>query len=92
VQRQLHPVLADQLKQRRHKGLFYLRNDPEFILLAFTGNSIGQERSNWTDGPPKVEQEKLLKEHWAVLAHLQGAGVTLATVIGQYHTRGVVLL
>jgi hypothetical protein len=25
-----------------HKGWFYLRNDPEFALPAFTGNSIGQ--------------------------------------------------
>jgi hypothetical protein len=27
-----------------------------------------------------------------VLGHLRGAGVTLSTVIGQYHARGVVLL
>jgi hypothetical protein len=25
-----------------HKGWFYLWNDPEFALLAFTRNSIGQ--------------------------------------------------
>jgi hypothetical protein len=25
-----------------HKGWFYLRNNPEFALLAFTENSIGQ--------------------------------------------------
>jgi hypothetical protein len=37
------------------------------VLLAFTRNSIGQTRSNWTHGPPQAEQEKMLKEHWAVL-------------------------
>jgi hypothetical protein len=31
----------------------------------------------------------MLKEHWAVLGRLRGAGVTMATVIGQYHARGV---
>jgi hypothetical protein len=34
----------------------------------------------------------MLKEHWAVLGRLRGAGVTLVTVIGQYHARGVVSL
>jgi hypothetical protein len=29
-----------------HKGWFYLWNDPEFTLPAFTGNSIGQLRRN----------------------------------------------
>jgi hypothetical protein len=29
-----------------HKGWFYLRNDPEFALPTFTGNSIRQSRSN----------------------------------------------
>jgi hypothetical protein len=29
-----------------HKGWFYLRNDPEFALRAFTGNSIRQSRIN----------------------------------------------
>jgi hypothetical protein len=59
-----------------------LRNDPEFTLSAFTGISIRQSRSNWTHGSPQVEQEKVIKEHWAVLGRLRGAGVTLATVIG----------
>jgi hypothetical protein len=68
-----------------------LRNDPEFALPAFTGNSIGQSRRNWTDGPAKKEQEKILKDHWVVLGRLR-AGVTLSTIIGQYHTRGVVPL
>jgi hypothetical protein len=75
-----------------HKGWFYLRNDPEFALPAFTGNSIGQSRRNFSDGPAKAEQEKILKDHWAVLRHLRGAGVTLSEVLGQYHARGVVLL
>jgi hypothetical protein len=38
------------LKSGWHKGWFYLRNDPEFALSAFTGNSIGQAQRNWTDG------------------------------------------
>jgi hypothetical protein len=38
-----------------HKGWFYLRNDPEFVLPAFTGNSFGQSRRNWTDDPAKKE-------------------------------------
>jgi hypothetical protein len=46
-----------------HKGLFYLWNDPEFALPAFTGNSIGQSRRNRTDDPAKTEQEKILKDH-----------------------------
>jgi hypothetical protein len=29
-----------------HKGWFYLQKDPEFALLAFTGNSIGQSQRN----------------------------------------------
>jgi hypothetical protein len=69
-----------------------LRNDPEFALPAFTGNSIGQSRRNWTGGPAKTEQEKMLRDHRPVLGHLRGAGVTLSTVIGQYHARGVVPL
>jgi hypothetical protein len=39
-----------------HKGWFYLRNDLEFALPTFTGNSIGQLWRNWTDGPSKTEQ------------------------------------
>jgi hypothetical protein len=46
-----------------HKGWFYLSNDPEFALPAFTSNSIGQAQRHWTDGPPKAEEEKFLKEH-----------------------------
>jgi hypothetical protein len=38
-----------------HKGWFYLRNDPEFALSAFTGNTIGNLLRSWTDGHPKAE-------------------------------------
>jgi hypothetical protein len=62
------------------------------VLLAFTGNSIGQSRRNWSDGPVKTDQEKMLRDHCVVLGCLRGAGVTLATIIGQYHVRGVVPL
>jgi hypothetical protein len=75
-----------------HKGWFYLRNDHEFALPSYTGNSIAKSQRNWTDGPAKKEQEKMLKLHWAVLGRLRDAGVTLAEVIGQYHARGVVPL
>jgi hypothetical protein len=75
-----------------HKGWFHLWNDPEFTLSAFTGNSMGQSRRNWSDGPMKTEQEKILKDHWAVLRRLRGAGVTLSDVLGQYHAQGVVPL
>jgi hypothetical protein len=40
-----------------------LRNDPEFALPAFTGNSIVHSRSNWTHGPPQAEQEKMFRGH-----------------------------
>jgi hypothetical protein len=46
----------------------------------------------WSGGPVKAEQEKILKDHWAVVRHLQGVGVTLSKVLGQYHARGVVPL
>jgi hypothetical protein len=46
-----------------HKGWFYMWNDPEFALLTFTGNSIGQSWRNWSDHPAKTEQEKILKDH-----------------------------
>jgi hypothetical protein len=51
-----------------------LRNDPEFTLSAFTGISIRQSRSNWTHGSPQVEQEKVIKEHWAVLGASEEPG------------------
>jgi hypothetical protein len=86
------PVTLTSSNSGWHKGWFYLRNDPEFALPAFTGNSVAESRRNWSNGPVKAEQEKILKNHWAVLGRLRGAGVTLAEVIGQYHARGVVPL
>jgi hypothetical protein len=38
-----------------HKGWFYLRNDPEFALPAYTGNSIVESQRSWSDGPVKTE-------------------------------------
>jgi hypothetical protein len=75
-----------------NKGWFYLRNDPEHALPSYTECSIVKSQRNWADGPAKKEQEKLLKLHWGVLEHLRKAGINLAEVVGQYHTRGVVLL
>jgi hypothetical protein len=46
-----------------HKGWFYLNNDTEHALPVFTGVSIAKAPRTWSDGPPKAEQEKLLKEH-----------------------------
>jgi hypothetical protein len=53
-----------------HKGWFYLRNDPKFALSTYTGNSIAEPRRNWSDGPAKTKQEKILKDHWVVLRRL----------------------
>jgi hypothetical protein len=86
------PVTLTSLNNGWHKGWFYLRNDLKFTLLAFTRNSIAESWRNWSDGPAKTEQEKILKNHWAVLKRLRGAGVTLAEVIGHYHARGVMPL
>jgi hypothetical protein len=80
------PVSLTSSNSGWHKGWFYLRNDPEFVLPAFTGNSIAESRRSWSNGPAK-KQEKILRDHWVVLGHLRGAGVTLAEVIGQYHAR-----
>jgi hypothetical protein len=68
-----------------HKGWFYLRNDPEHELPAYTGCSIVKSQRNWADGPAKAEQEKMLKSHWAVLGRLRDIGITLAEVVRQYH-------
>jgi hypothetical protein len=46
-----------------HKGWFYLQNNPEFALSAYTGNSIGGSRRNWPDNLAKTEQEKILRDH-----------------------------
>jgi hypothetical protein len=55
------PVTLTSSNSGWHKGWFYLRNDPEFAL--YTGNSIAESRRNWSDGPAKTEQEKILKDH-----------------------------
>jgi hypothetical protein len=65
-----------------HKGWFYLRNDPEHALPAYTGCSIAKSQRNWADDPTKKEQEKMLKSHWVVLGRLRNAGITLAEVVG----------
>jgi hypothetical protein len=86
------PVSLTSSNSGWRKGWFYLWNDPEFALSMYTGNSIAESRRNWSDGAAKAEQEKILKDHWAVLRCLRGAGVTLAEVLGQYHARGVLPL
>jgi hypothetical protein len=86
------PVSLTSSNSGWHKGWFYLRNDPEFVLPAHIGNSIAESRRNWSDGPVKTEQVKILKDHWAVLRHLRGARVTLVEVLRQYHAQGVVPL
>jgi hypothetical protein len=86
------PVTLTNLNSGWHKGWFYLRNDPELALPSYTGCYIAKSQRNWSDGPAKKEQEKMLKLHWAMLGHIRNAGVTLAEVIGQYHARGVVPL
>jgi hypothetical protein len=48
---------------RWHKGRFYLKNDSEHALSKFTEVSIAKAPRSWSDGPPKADQEKLLKEH-----------------------------
>jgi hypothetical protein len=53
-----------------HKGWFYLRNDPEFAIPVYIGNSIAESRRSWSDSPTKIEQEKMLRDHWAVLRRL----------------------
>jgi hypothetical protein len=61
------PVSLTSSNSDWHKGGFYLWNGPEFALPAYTGNSIAESRRNWSDGPAKTEQERILKDHWAVL-------------------------
>jgi hypothetical protein len=49
------PVSLNNSNSGWHKGWFYLWNDPEFALSAYTGNSIAESRRNWSDGPVKME-------------------------------------
>jgi hypothetical protein len=86
------PVSLTSSNSVWHKGWFYLRNDPEFALPSYTRNSTTESWRIWADGLAKKEQEKILKDHWAVLRRLRGPRVTLAEVIGQYHAQGVVPL
>jgi hypothetical protein len=46
-----------------HKGWFYLQNDPDHALLAYTVCSIAKSKRNWAEGPAKKEKEKMLKFH-----------------------------
>jgi hypothetical protein len=64
------PVALTSSNSGWHKGWLYLRNDPEFALLSYTGCSIAKSQRNWADGPAKKKQEKMLKLHWAVLGRL----------------------
>jgi hypothetical protein len=86
------PVMLTSSNSGWHKGWFYLRNDPEHALPAYTGCSIAKSQRKWADGPAKKEQEKMLKSHWDVLGRLRKVGITLAEVAGQYHARGVASL
>jgi hypothetical protein len=79
------PVPLTSLNSGWHRGWFYLRNDPEHALPAYTGCSIAKSQRNWADGPAKTEQERMLKSHWAVLGRLRNAGITLVELVGQYH-------
>jgi hypothetical protein len=49
------PVTPTSSNSGWHKGWFYLRNDPEFALPAYTGNCIAESRRNWLDSPAKTE-------------------------------------
>jgi hypothetical protein len=64
------PVTLTSSNSGWHKGWFYLRNNPEFALPSYTGNSIAESQMRWADGPAKNEQEKILKLHLVVLGHL----------------------
>jgi hypothetical protein len=39
-----------------HKGWFYLRNDPEHALPAYTGCSIAKSQRNKADGTPRLSR------------------------------------
>jgi hypothetical protein len=76
------PVTLTSSNSSWHKGWFYLRNNPEHALPAYTGCSITKSQRNWADDPTKKEQEKMLKLHWVVLGCLRNVGITLAKVVG----------
>jgi hypothetical protein len=56
------PVTLTSSNNGWHEGWFYLRNDLEFALPAYTGNSIVESRRSWSDDPAKTEQEKMLRD------------------------------
>jgi hypothetical protein len=57
-----------------HKGWFICGTTPS--------SHFWRTLKKWSDDPAKIEQEKILKDHWAVLRCLRGAGVTLAKSSG----------
>ena len=77
---------------RWHTDWFYLKNDPENPLPEFTGVSFPKAPDNWSHGPAKVDQERLLRGCWNVLGRLRELDVDLVVVISGYHERGIVPL
>jgi hypothetical protein len=49
------PALLTSSNCGWHRGWFYLRNDPEYALPAYTGCSLAKSQRNWMDGPAKIE-------------------------------------
>jgi hypothetical protein len=49
------PVSLTSSNSGWHKGWFYLRNDPEHALPAYTRCSIAKSQRNWSDDPAKKE-------------------------------------
>jgi hypothetical protein len=49
------PVSLTSSNSVWHKGWFYLRNDPEFALPSYTGNSTTESWRSWADGLAKKE-------------------------------------
>jgi hypothetical protein len=63
------PVTLTSSNSGWHKGWFYLRNDPEFMLPEFTGNSITELQRNWSDGPGRRSRRKssrIIGQCWGV--------------------------
>jgi hypothetical protein len=57
------PVPLTSSNSGWHKGWFYLWNNSEHALSAYTGCSIAKSQRNWADGPVKKEKEKMPKSH-----------------------------
>jgi hypothetical protein len=75
-----------------HAEWFYLKNDPECSLLAYTAGYYYVTPEAWSDRPSKKDHQKLLSGYLEVLKALQGHRFDLTAVIGGYLTRGIVLL